>query len=182
MPTPPFTPLNLSAVGNANAAVFNLNSPDTQLFLTISPGAPSFVGAQLVFEVLPIGQNLWIPQGGVESDTLSVISGAAQTPFVVSPDGFTFGAKFDISGCQAFRVWLAAITSGVVVAGGNVESPFANPPSGAALSYAVQLAILWQLQHLTFLMAQSDEKIAANWVTNPILPPGLPAKIWDVTG
>lgn len=170
---------SIPAAGVANAVVNNLAVQDAQLLLEIS-GA--YKGAQLVFEALPIGGTVWMPVGGVQQDTLSVITGSQNAPYVVSPDGVTLGFKFDVTGCSALRVWASSLTQGPIAVQETSGSFFAAAPSGAALSYGVQLATLWQLQHLTFLLANSDEKLAALFTQNPILPAGLPPSVWDVTG
>lgn len=163
----------------AGAVVYSVPPGDAQLLLEIS-GA--YTGASLVFEGLPIGGSVYLPLGGVQQDSLSVVSGTKAAPLAISPDGSALGFKFDVSGLSSFRVWASALGAGPVNVTETSGSFFANPPSGAALSYGLQLAILWQLQHLTFLLAISDEKVAASWQPNPILPSGLAASTWDVTG
>lgn len=167
---------SIPAAGVANAVVNNLSVQDAQLLLEISG---SYKGAQLVFEALPIGGSQWMPVGGVQRDTLSVVTGTQAAPLVISPDGITVGWNFDVTGCSALRVWAFALGTGPIAVQESSGSFFAAAPSGAALSYAVQLAILWQLAHLSFLVAQ-DDKAAMVYQQNPIIPAGLAASVWDV--
>ena len=170
---------SIAAAGVAGAVVNSLTTQDSQLLLEISPGTVPFVGATLVFEALPLGSTVWFPVAGVEQDNLSVALGTTNAPFSVTPDGVTLGFKFDLTGCSAFRVWAKALTSGTITVAETSGSFFSTPPSGAALNYVIQLAMLWQLSHLTFLLAQSDPVIASMYQQNPIIPPGLPATVWN---
>ena len=169
---------SIPAPGVANAFVYNLQTDDTLLLLEIS-GAFG-INAQLVFEALPKGQANWFPAGGVEQDTQGVVTGTALAPLPIA-QAQNLAYKFDISGCQAFRVWAVALAAPMTV-GVTTGSFFANPPSGAALSLPIQLATLWQLNHLTFLLGLLDEKLGAQWQPNPLLPAYLQPPQWDVQG
>lgn len=173
----------ITAAGVAGAVVNALQTPDTQLLLEISGAYPA--GTTLVFEALPVGGQNWFPVAGVQQDLQAIVIGSQATPLLLATAGLNLGFKFDLSGCQAFRVWAPALPSGSLTVQETSGSFFsAAPLSGAALSlnYALTLAVLWQLQHLTFLLASSDEKLSALFTQNPILPSNLLPATWDVTG
>lgn len=168
---------SIAAAGVAAAVVNNLSTQDLEMLLEVSG---NYQGATLVFEALPVGGSVWFPVAGVQKDTLSTAIGTQAAPYAASPDGVAIAFRFDLSGCSAFRVWAAALTAGPIAVQEVSGSFFANPPSGAALSLTVLLAVLWQMAHLTFLVAQGDEKAAAQYVQNPIFPAGLAASVWRV--
>lgn len=180
MASSPFTAA-IVAAGVANAAVNNLSGADSLLLLEISVGAnPS---TPLVFEARPIGGGQWFPVGGVEQSSQGIATGTALAPYTITPAGVTVGIKFDITGCNAFRVWSLTTPAVPIVIQEDSGSFFANPPSGAGLQAPVMLAILWQMQHMCFLIANLDPiNLAPLFAQNPILPTYLLPATWDVTG
>lgn len=162
----------IPAAGVANAVVFQLTTPDALALLELSG---QVAGNSFVFEALPVGSSTWFPLAGLEQDTQGFVTGTAASPFAATAGPLAF--KFDVSLCQAVRVWTTA-QSGTPVVNWSSGSFFANPPGSTvgAGGLSLQQAILWQLTELT-RVAAAGAGITAT--PNPVLPGGLPATIWS---
>lgn len=114
----------------------------------------------------------WAGDGSIQSGTIVVPDSTGASPtaagYTVYPDAG-----------MAVRFRVTALGSGTPVVDGRDTDFFtgALPSSGT-----VALATLWQLQHLTFLISQSDEKLGALWQPNPLLPANLLPPAWDTSG
>lgn len=165
----------IAGLGVANAVTFNLTNPDTLALLEISNGATPYVGLQLVWEALPVASAQWSPIDAFAVSGSGTVQGTAAVPYSVAT-GPNLLWRFDVSLCQAIRVWAAALTSGIVAINWSAGSFFANPPgAGAPGGLTLQQALLWQMMELTRVTAAGLGKEAT---PNPVLPGGLSPAIW----
>ena len=167
-----------SAAFSPSAAQLNASPARPIIFRFTGP----FTGLQIVFEgSLDLSGNfagafpvraLSAADGSGQSGTISVpdstVANPAAAAFYVYPD----------SG-MSIRARVIALGSGAPVVDGRDTDFFSGPlPSSGTIA----LATLWQLQHLTFLIASSDEKLGGLWQPNPLLPSNLLPPNWDVQG